>query len=470
MAALPKIRARYGEAIGVELFFSFPEIQDDESTFLDADSAIGASSVSAASVNFSANDYVVIGQPGNERTEIAKVSSGSATTLTFTGALTFAHNRGDVIRFIPYNQIAAEYSTDSGTNFSTITAVSIRADSTETYMQRTADLSTYVYRFRFFNSTTSLYSAYSDQASATGYGADTLWSVKERALAQLGEVRGQLITDQFLDDSVLEGRRQADMNPATFRWSFREKFGVVLAQMLAGQWRIAAPTDLRDPNTYKNLLSIRIGDQNRPVGYQDRNRFNQNYLNVVHTTVASAYTSGGLSLVLTSTHDLGTTGTITVANEAVGDGLITIAFSANNKTTNTLTITAASRNIAAGTDVWLRGIFGLPTYYTIDAGYIYFDVPLATAYDGMDAKGDYYTIIPTMNSDSDTFDEPFYDLYVYWLKWKIKSLKANGKLDRDSDPDYKDWISGLGTLVGQEVGGQRIQFIPDVDGYLGAHG
>lgn len=464
------MRAQYGEGIGVELFFSFPDLGSYPKTFLDADAASGVTSLSANATDFAVSQYAVIGQPGNEKTEIVQLHAStppSSTTITLAAATQYAHNRGDVVRFIPYNQISPEYSTD-GVSFSVASAISLRPDASETYLQRVSDLSTYSYRFRFLNSSSVAYSAYSDVVTAAGYAANTRWAVKDRALRELGEERGDLITDQFLNDSINEGRRMADMNPAVFRWSFRQRFGVVLGQMLSGQWSIGAPTDIRDPNTYKNVLSIRIGNQNRPTEYQEVRRFNQNYLNVVHATVATAYASGSSTIVLSSTHDLDATGAITVANNSVGDGLISIAYSNNNKATNTLTITPAARNIAAGTDTWQRGIFGLPTGYTINSGEIYFDVPLKIDYDGMDVKVDYYAKMTEMTQDTDSFDEPFYDLYVSFLKYKLKYLKANGKIDRDGDTDWKDFVSGLSNLVGQEVGGQRLYFVPDVEGFLSA--
>ena len=473
MTILPKLRCKYGEGIGVEILFSFPELQDDQRTYLGADTVAGVSSLSADGVNFVNGQYVVIGQPGNTQTEIIQISeTPTSTSIALAAPTVFPHNRGDIIRFIPYNQITPEFSTDPGVTFTAVTPVSIRADSSETYLQRTTDLSTYVYRFRFYNSTTTLYSTYSASTTATGYGANTIWSAKDRALRQLGEVRGSLITDQFLNDSLQEARRVVDQNPSIFRWSFRTKFGVVLGQMLTGQWSIAAPADLRDPNSPKNILSIRIGDQNRPVIYQDRVRFNQNYLNVVHTTVATQALSGQATLVLTSTHDLPATGTVYLANNSVGDGLRAISYTANNKATNTLSgvpvagTGSINRTVTVGTDVWLRAVFGLPTAYTISAGTIYFDVPLKLDYDGMDAKMDYYSIIPPISTDDQTFDEPFYDQYLYFLKWKIKSLKANGKLDRDSDPDYKDFVTGMADLISQEFPAQRLNFIPDIEGFL----
>lgn len=471
MSLLPSLRTTYGTEIGVGLFFAFPDLSSYPKSYLEADSAVSATSLTANGLDFSANGYLIIGQPGDAKTEIAQINgTPTATTITLVSNANFAHNRGDIIRFIPYNQIEAQFSTN-GTSYSIITPVAIRADASETFMARTSDLSTYYYKFRFYNSTTGLYSTISDTVIATGFADNTVWAVKEHALKQLGEVRTDLISDQFLDDSLMEARRMADQNPAIFRWTFRTKFGVTFSQMLAGQWSIPAPTDLRDRNTNKNILSLRIGNQNRPVVYQDRRRFNQNYLNVVHTTVATAYTSGATSIVLTSTHDLDSSGSITVANEAVGNGLIAIAYTGNNKTTNTLTgVTGGTRNIAVGTDMWQRGIFGLPTSYTIDNGVIYFDVPLKVDYDGMDAKGDYYRTITAIDSDADTFDEPFYDLFVFYLKFKIKYLKANGRIDRDSDTDYRDWITGLGMLIGQETPAQYVNFSPDTEGFLSSFG
>lgn len=471
MSLLPKIRTKYGEGIGVELFVSFPEIYDDQRTYLDADVAAGASSLSANGVNFSVGQFIVIGQPGNIRTEIVQIHASTvptATTITLAGTTAFAHNRGDAIRFIPYDQITPSRSTDGGTTFSALSAVSIRADSLETYIQRTGDASTDVYKFQFNNSVTGLLSAFSDKTTASGYADNTVWSVKDRALEQLGEVKTTLINDQFLNNSLMEGRRTLDQDPRILRWTFRTHFNATLGQVLAGQWYISAPTDLRDRNTFKNILNLRFGNQNRPCIYQDRVRFDQNYLNVVNTTIASAYTSGGTSLVLTSTHNLDASGIIYVSGQSVGGLRVAVTYSANNKITNTLTITSPGVNLAAGSQVWQRATFGLPTAYTIDNGVIYFDVPLGDQFDGQDVLIDYYGALVAIDSDADTFDEPFYDLFVSFLKWKIKYLKANGKMERKGDSDWDDWADGCLRVIGQETNGQRINFIPDVEGFLSA--
>lgn len=471
MSLLPKLRAKYGEGIGVELLIMFPELYDNQRAYLGADAAAGAGSLTADGVNFAVGQFIVIGQPGNVGCEIVQIHASSAPTasaITLATTTAFAHNRGESICFIPYDQITVEYSTDSGVTFNALTPVNIRADSYETYIQRVADLSTYVYRYRFNNSISGQLSAYSDNATATGYPYNSVWSVKQRGMGQLGEVKTSLINDFFLNESIMEGRRTLDQDPRILRWTFRTHFDATLGQMLAGQWSIAAPTDLRDRNTYKNILNLRYGNQNRPCIYQDRVRFAQNYLNVVRTTVATAYTSGGTSLVLTSTHNLDASGIVYVSGQSVNGLRVAVNYSANNKTTNTLTITSPGVNLAAGSQVWQRATFGLPSAYTIDNGTIYFDVPLADQFDGQDVLIDYYGALVAIDSDADIFDEPFVDLYVSFLKWKIKYLKANGKIDRDKDPDWKDWSDGCLRVIGQETNGQRINFIPDVEGFLSA--
>src|ERR1035437_8134887 len=133
MTKLPTLITTYGQGIGTELFFSFPELQEEQRTFLDADCIAGATSLTANGINFATTQYIVIGQPGALKTEIVQISGSPTATSITVGATSFPHSRGDIIRFIPYNQITAEWSTD-GISFTPISAISIRPDSSETYL------------------------------------------------------------------------------------------------------------------------------------------------------------------------------------------------------------------------------------------------------------------------------------------------------------------------------------------------
>lgn len=465
------MRTKYGEGIGVELYFAFPDIQDEQRTYLDADVSSGVSSISANGLNFVIGQYMLIGQPGALKSEIIQIHASTpptATTITLATATSFAHSRGDVVRFIPYNQITPEHSSD-GVSYTADSAIPIRADSTETYLQRLSDGSGYFYRFHFNNG--SSYSQYSDPIPAVGYADNTIGNIKRRALREIGESLGDLFNDQDLNDWLQQGRRQLDQMPQILRWTFRTKFNAIVGQCISGNWTVTAPTDLRDRNTYKNILGITFGRQNRPCIYQDRVRFNQNYLNVARSTLNGVVAGGATSIVLSSTHDFDDSGSISVAGGAVGTLHSNLTYAANNRSTNTLTgVTGVpGGGYATGLTVWQNAnFFGLPTAYTIDSGSIQFDVPFYDQLDGRNIVMDYYTTIPPISTDSQAFDEPFYDLYVPWLKWKIKYKKANGKIDRDSDPDYRDWMEGVSKVIGQETNGQRVHMVPDVEGFLSA--
>jgi len=472
MTKLPTLRAKYGEQIGVELFFSFPEIQDEQRTFLDADAVAGVSSLSANGINFSIGQYIVIGQPGALKTEIVQIHTATAptaTTITLAGATSFPHNRGDIVRFIPYNQITPSESTDGGATYTPLSAIAIRADSSETYLNRPAGLSTYFYKFTLTNGATN--SASSDAIPATGFADNTIGSVKRRALRAMGEVIGDLITDQDLNDWLYEARRTMDQQPSIFRFTFRQSFDTIIGQCLSGAWTVAAPADLRDRNTYKNILGIRFGRQNRPCIYQDRVRFQQNYLNVAHSTLNGVVAFGASSITLVSTHDFDDKGSLSVAGGAVGTLHSNIAYTGNNRATNTLTgVTGVpAAGYITGLDVWQNANFmGLPTAYTIDSGVLKFDVPFYDQLDGRNIIMDYYKQVPVITSDSQTFDEDFYDMYISFLKWKIAYKKANGKIDKDSNSDWKDWQVGMAMVIAQQTISQKINFVPDVEGFLSA--
>lgn len=472
----PQLRIKTNSPIGNDVFLAFPSLDGNNSSFLDTDVSAATSNLTCNATFFTAGQYIIVGQPEQEKSEIVKILSLTNTSIALATPLIFSHNRGDVITVIEYNQIVPERSTDAGVSFSVLSTISINPQVTETYLQRTGDVTTDVYRFRFFNSTSSLYSGYSDNATASGYDDNTVYAIKQRALSQLGEKITDLITDNFLNDALNEGRRVVDMGTATvegiqqrvLRWSFRTKFNTDIGNIIPGAWSVTAPTDLRDRNTYKNILGLRLGRSNWPCVYQDQRRFRQNYLNVGHSTLNGAITSGSTSIILTSSGDFDASGTIYIGAESVLLTKDAVAYTANNLSTNILSgVTGiAAGGHASGRDVWQEATFGMPTAYTIDAGVIYFDVPFDDTYAGENIYLDYYQTLTAVNSDSDVLDEPFYDLYVPYLKYKIKALKSNGSLKPTDDGDYLLFQQGLSELVSQEVGGQNVNFVPDMYGSL----
>lgn len=436
---------------------------EKKGTFLTADVASGASTLTIISiVGFAVNQILCIGEIGEENSEIVQthgVTAPSGTTVTLSAALTFSHNRGTKVYIIDYNQVEISWSATTTGAKTVLDTIAIQADQDETIYKDQVETTGY-YFSRFKDTINTLYSDYSDPYSFGGLADNTVWAIKDRALNDLGEKLDDDITDKWLNTALWEGRRELDNDKAVGKWSFRIKRNANIGSIIPGTYTLDLPTDLRQPNTADNILSVRIRDQ--VLEYQDINTFNENYIDVKHSTLNGAVLFGAITVTLTDSGDFDESGDIYVAGAAVSDTIDTVSYTANAETTNILSgvtgVQAAGH--ATGKDVWQNVNFGLPTAYTVDGENkeIQFDIPFDDDYAGENIYMDYYTVLPAYDSDSDVLDEPEYDMFVSWLKWKIKQRRVGGKLKQAEDPDYAEWLKGKDNLISKEKLGQDISF------------
>lgn len=460
---LPKLKVKFGEGVGVQLFIPSPELSGTRRTFLSADSAVGASSYTVENgTGFSISEYILVGAFGSEKSEIDLLHSSTtptATVLTTNAVTTFAHNRGDIVQFIPYNQIKIERSTDGGVNYSALATIDIRADASETLYVDTGGLSTYYYKVKFYNATSTLVSEFSDVVIATGYAYNSVHAIKSRALSQLGEKIGAIITDEFLNESLWEARREVDKSIK--RWSFRTSFNTDIGNITEGQWSVAVPATLRNPDSPQNILSLKLGTRGTPLPYLDKREFDSYYEGVIRTTIATQPSVGQTTLVLANVRDLAESGSVMVAGDV-------ITYTSKDDSTATLSgIPASSTGSitvahAVGVNAWQNASFGEPTAYTIFEDAIFFNSPFNETLDGSNIFMDYYRTLPDYDSDADTLDEPSIDMYVSYLKYRIKSLKKKGELKRDNDDDYKDYVQKIGSMIRKEVTSQGVKMVPQI--------
>lgn len=464
----PKLKTRVGETVGVELFIPCPEIQSFKKTYLSADESVGQSELSVESgVGFSVGEYSVVGNIGAEKTEIVRIHTSTvptATAITLNAISVFAHSRGDLVSFIPYNQIVIERSTDSGVNYSVLATINIRVDAFESYYIDTTGLSTYYYRVRFLNEAGTTYSSYSDGIVATGFVYNSVGAIKKRALDQIGETATGIITDSFLNESLWEGRRTIDK--ALKRWSFRTAFNYDAGNVVEGAYSIAVPATLRNPDSPQNILSIRIGNTGRHIGYVDKLSFDRWYEGIAHTTVATQPLVGATTLTLTSCRDISDSGSVTIGNN-------TITYTSKVDSTGVISGIPASgtgsidATHAVGTDVWQNASFGEPMNYTIFEDTIFFNTPFDGTYDGNNIFMDFYRTLPDYDSDADVLDEPDPDMLVSYLKHKIKERKEKDKYDITKDSSYARFTQDLSTMIRKERAHQGTGFIPDIGHLIG---
>lgn len=463
---IPKLRVKRGETIGNELYVSFPDL-DTPFTFLNTDYASGVSSFAVDNgLKFTIGQYAIIPNVGNEKAEIVRTHASTATTattITLAAATSFAHSRGDMLQFIPYNQITIWSDVAEAGTFVLLATIDINVASHETYYQHQAGTATTSYKVYFKNSTDTKYSSASDEVLATGYGQGTVGEVIRKALIDTGAKIDNIITKEWLYSALDEGRREIDEDKDVLRWSFRTVFDYNAYSVIPGQYSFTLPTNLRDADTNKNILSVRIGRDKTKLDPCDKIDFDNDYEGVAHTTLNGAVDTADTEIVLTDSGDFDESGSIDVAAQAIDEEIDNITYEDNTEVDNELQECDDIRTAghADGTDVWQGAAFSLPDKYIVDNGVIYFNCPFSDDLAGENIYLNYYKKLTEIDSDADEFDEPFYSIYIPYLRYRIKLRKDEG-LDWKNDIDFIKWREMKDAQISKEYLGQDLRIMIDI--------
>lgn len=427
------------------------------------------------SLTTSSGQIVLIGELGQERSEILRTSNSTAPStsykeVTLRDNLAFDHPQDTKVYVIDWNRADVQWSASATGTKSTLVAypVAIQPDQLETLFVDSSQTSGF-YFTRFNESIGNTNSDWSDPVAFGGYDDNSVASIKKRALDELNEViDGNVITHEFLNQSLWAGRREYHQSPG--RRPFRQVFNKVIGTALTGSYRIELPTDVENPYGPQNIYNVKIGS-NGDMRWIDKKDWDSYYLNKPHTSLTAAYTIGARDLYVTSARDFADSGVVSVEGT-------NISYSAKSNTGGTLRISAdGSWNASAGSDVWQNTSYGLPDMFTVWAdpqgsAYIYFNRPIDTAYIGQNIYADYYRGIVTYDSDADILDEPEYDMFVDFLKYKIKGRKNRGAIPTGrtkdgkpfvADSDYQEWQRKMQSALATEYISNKIRIKPGTE-------
>lgn len=150
-----------------------PALNISERTSLDSDYSSGSTITVTSNIGFADNDWAILGNPGDEKTEAQDVVSTTGyPTITLSGALAFTHSAGTPIYRSEFNRI--EISVDTGSGWSVLSTIDIQWDKLETIYIHQGGVDSNSYRFRFYNSASGNYSEYSPTVAGSGYAKDQI--------------------------------------------------------------------------------------------------------------------------------------------------------------------------------------------------------------------------------------------------------------------------------------------------------
>ena len=204
-------------------------ITDREKCFLTsassaADTALTVTSTdlvpaASSSDTWADNDYMIVGEIGQESTEIMQMAAAvtSATSLTIdrsgqAGGLRHSHPVGTPIYRVDYNRIEYSRSTTATGTKSVLTTIRVQPDDLFTRYEDTSNTTGYGF-VRFNNETSGAFSSYSALVNyETGEEQSsrdprTLWSIRKKVRLLLNEKSSDRLTDEMIDDSINDKQR-----------------------------------------------------------------------------------------------------------------------------------------------------------------------------------------------------------------------------------------------------------------------
>lgn len=469
----PKILLDYGrvnEPIRVpisDLLLSMPM------TYLTNDTAAGVTSVTIANgdelfVGTNTTPYVIIGQPGNQNTEnCIPIDVLSDTTVTLLGETQFPHSASTPVYGVLYDGVEISYASSIDGSKSVYAAALLVPAQMYAIFTNDGTLPDSGYYFaRWHDSVNGVFSPYSDPAPYDSYTIYSARSIIDSALSEINKTTSEVLSDQFAFQQL--DAFQTDVLKELKRWSFMQKFDSIIGQVSTDSWSVDCPADIEDPNTNQSIYNVRIGTEARPQ-WIDKAKWDDFVFNLAYSTLSVNLNAGDVTMTLVNSGDFNHltnqntdgTGTVKINGNSYN-------YTANDTSTGILTLstTITSANDAvAGDNVFQNANEGLPQYYTVFDGKIWYCPITSSEYDGHNIYLDYYTKQIRIRHDSDEIIVPDALMASLYLQWKFLKKLNNGDEDAGSLSIKGDYLARREKLKSKKVLNRTFQLKPQFQNF-----
>lgn len=178
------------------LTLSHPDVTENASTYLRTDSTpSGGDSLEVGNASgLSVGDFIVVGLPGLETTEITQVLDADGEEEIVTSGMSFSHPAGTTITVIPYDTFRVYRSvTGEGGSYSLLASASLQIDQPKNIYRDSASQSPYSYKFSYYNTETDVESSFSSEIPFGGYPEWSLKMMQDSILSDFGDMEEKFI-------------------------------------------------------------------------------------------------------------------------------------------------------------------------------------------------------------------------------------------------------------------------------------
>lgn len=437
--------------------------KDRKKSYLTVDIAAASGTLTLDSiVGFAVNKILLIGEIGDEKSEIIKTHASSApsgSTVTLAANTVYQHPAGTPVYIIDWDQVEISHAATVAGAKTVLATQALQVDQKQTIYDDTVQTAGF-YFVRFKETIGNTFSDYSDPIPFAGYADNTVGNAIRYALK-----RNKMKTfTEFIDhDYLIEEANNGlkDMRARLSRWPSMQSFNYNLGSTARGVYKWALPSTMYQ-HSNQSVLQVRIRD-GESLTYLDKKDWDEMLQDIHHSNLAASALIGATSITLDSVADFDDEGVVLIEGQL-------IEYTARDVSTGVLSGIPSSgegsitANLTDDADAWQGATQGMPDSYTIFDGYLY-------AWPLVDADNasrtillDFWTEATQVDSDNDTLDTTGYDAIKYWLTAKIRAMKdTDGKMPLD-DPDYLQYgIVVAGAIKKEARHGQRFKYGPKLN-------
>ena len=148
---------------------------------------------------YTANDYIVARNIGDEQSELRQVSNVSGSSIiNVSSVFSFSHPVGTAVFTIPYNQLEISRKTSASGTFAVLDTIALEVDDDLTTYDDTSGQTTHFYRTRFKNEQTGQFSGYSATIKGTGFSTRALKPMIDSVLERTNDRKAEFTTRQMV--------------------------------------------------------------------------------------------------------------------------------------------------------------------------------------------------------------------------------------------------------------------------------
>lgn len=402
-----------------------------EETVLTASVAAAAGTITVQDINgFAVNKILLIGELGEEGSEIIKTHASTAptgTTVTLASNTVFAHSAQTKVYIIEFDSVEISHADTLTGAKSVLATNTLQADQLiQAYTDTTESAGYYFARFK--ETIGNTFGGYSDGVPYGGWEANQVGYMIDKALREIKETLSDIITIEDCLSWLNDGLRYVQGKLKTFPQY--QKLNQIIGQTSRGTFIVSLPTDIYDLTTNRSIKTVRLGKDGIPLRYAHPDEFQARQLGVVRTQVTTQALAADTTLAIDNSYDFADDGTVSVYISGTKYD-ITYTGVTRSATAGVLTGIPVSGDgsitvtIPVDTYVFQNEVEGRPVFYTVRNEQLEYFPMADSNYTNQNVYMDYFTEADQVNSLGDTIDAQRYDMMLDYLIWRMKMKKMN---------------------------------------------